>query len=383
MILVLKVHYYHTRNKMLTKSKLGFGLMRLPRDENKNIDIARVKGMVDAYMQSGFNYFDTAYIYSGSEQAMHQALVERYQRDAYTIADKLPSHELHSYEDNARVFNESLKRSGVEYFDYYLLHGINRDNYHKFVDNDSFKFVAEMKEVGKIRHVGFSYHDDPELLDRILTKHPEMEFVQLQLNYLDWESEVIFARKNYEVARKHGKPIVVMEPIKGGTLASLPDEIEKTYKDYAPQRSVASWALRYIASLDGVMTILSGMSTEEQLADNLDTMINFEPINKEEAKIINTVTTEFLAIPTIPCTACRYCVDGCPMKILIPDLFSAYNGIKKFGMDFQSKQFYGMHTANENNPASACISCGQCEGACPQHLNIISLLEDVSKEFDV
>lgn len=250
------------------------------------------------------------------------------------------------------------------------------ENYH------CFEFLQEMKRQGKIRYIGFSYHDNAELLDSILTNHTEIDFVQLQLNYLDWENGVIQSRKNYETARKHGKPVVVMEPVKGGTLASFPEDTEKIYKDYAPEKSVASWALRYIASLEGVMTVLSGMSNEEQMRDNLDTFVNFTPMNKEEYELVKQVTSKVLSFPTIPCTACRYCVPGCPMGIQIPDLFTAYNSAKTYGSNRRYDTYYKNHTQDGHGAASACIGCGQCEGVCPQHLEIISLLKDVSQEFE-
>ena len=239
-----------------------------------------------------------------------------------------------------------------------------------------------MKKQGKIKYIGFSFHDSAEFLDKVLTEHPEVDFVQLQLNYLDWENGVIQSRKNYEVARKHNKPIVVMEPVKGGTLATFPEDIEKIYKDYAPEKSIASWALRYILSKEGIMTVLSGMSNEEQMNDNLSTVTNFNKINEVEEKLIQEVTEKVLSYPTIPCTGCRYCVPGCPMKIQIPDLFTAYNSAKTYGSNRRYDTYYKNHTQDEHSLASQCIGCGQCEGVCPQHLDIISLLQKVSREFD-
>lgn len=367
---------------MLSNSKLGFGLMRLPKDEDGNICIDKVQTMVDSFMKSGLNYFDTAYAYEGSEAAIRKTLVEKYPRDTFTIADKLPAWKIKSKEDVERLFNESLELCGVDYFDFYLLHSIEKPHYITYEKYDCFEFLKEMKEKGKIKYIGFSFHDDAILLDEILTKHPEMDFVQLQLNYLDWENGVIQSRENYEVARKHQKPIVVMEPVKGGTLASFPEEIEKIYKDYNPNASIASWAIRYIASLDGVMTILSGMSTQEQMEDNLSTITNFKPINEKEAQLIKEVTDKMLSFPTIPCTGCRYCVSGCPMNIQIPDLFTAYNSQKTYGVSRRYENYYKLHSEGDYSKASACIGCGQCEGVCPQHLEIISLLQKVSEEFD-
>lgn len=367
---------------MLSNSKLGFGLMRLPKDEDGQIDIDQVKHMVDAYMKAGFHYFDTAYVYGGSEAAMKAALVDRYPRDAYTIADKLPAWKLNSEADVARIFQKSLDTCGVDYFDFYLLHSVEKKHYPTYEKYHCFEFVQEMKKQGKIKYIGFSFHDTADFLDKVLTEHPEIDFVQLQLNYLDWNNGVIQSRQNYEVARKHHKPIVVMEPVKGGTLASFPEEIEKIYYDYAPDKSIASWALRYIASKEGVMTILSGMSNEEQMNDNLKTMSDFQPLSQEEDALVQKVVAQVLSYPTIPCTACRYCVPGCPMNIQIPDLFTAYNSAKTYGTSSRYNTYYKDHTGGDFNPASACVECGQCEGVCPQHLQIISLLKDVAAEFE-
>ena len=370
------------RNRMLSNSKLGFGLMRLPKDKQSQIKLDEVQRMVDSYMERGFNYFDTAYVYEGSEEAIRQTLVEKYPRDVYTLADKLPAWKLTCQEDVERIFQESLNRTGVDYFDFYLLHSVEKSHYPTYEKYQCFDFIQEMKKQGKIKYMGFSFHDDADFLDKVLTEHPEIDFVQLQLNYLDWENEVIQSRRNYEVARKHHKPIIVMEPIKGGTLASFSDDIERIYKDYAPQKSIASWAMRYVASLDGVMTILSGMSNAQQMNDNLDTMTHFEKINNEEAKLIKQVTDQVLSYPTIPCTKCRYCTPGCPMHIQIPDLFTAYNSAKMYGENRRYQTYYKDHSTGDYQLAKACIACGQCESVCPQHLEIISLLKEVSEVFD-
>ena len=370
------------RNRMLSNSKLGFGLMRLPKDKQGQIKLDEVQRMVDSYMERGFNYFDTAYVYEGSEEAIRQTLVEKYPRDVYTLADKLPAWKLACQEDVERIFQESLNRTGVDYFDFYLLHSVEKSHYPTYEKYQCFDFIQEMKKQGKIKYMGFSFHDDADFLDKVLTEHPEIDFVQLQLNYLDWENGVIQSRRNYEVARKHHKPIIVMEPVKGGTLASFSDDIEKIYKDYAPQKSIASWALRYVASLDGVMTILSGMSNAQQMNDNLDTMTHFEKINDKEARLIKQVTDQVLSYPTIPCTKCRYCTPGCPMRIQIPDLFTAYNSAKMYGENRRYQTYYKDHSTGDYQPAKACIACGQCESVCPQHLEIISLLKEVSEVFD-
>lgn len=370
------------RNRMLSNSKLGFGLMRLPKDKQSQIKLDEVQRMVDSYMERGFNYFDTAYVYEGSEEAIRQTLVEKYPRDVYTLADKLPAWKLTCQEDVERIFQESLNRTGVDYFDFYLLHSVEKSHYPTYEKYQCFDFIQEMKKQGKIKYMGFSFHDDADFLDKVLTEHPEIDFVQLQLNYLDWKNGVIQSRRNYEVARKHHKPIIVMEPVKGGTLASFSDDIERIYKDYAPQKSIASWALRYVASLDGVMTILSVMSNAQQMNDNLDTMTHFEKINDKEARLIKQVTDQVLSYPTIPCTKCRYCTPGCPMHIQIPDLFTAYNSAKMYGENRRYDTYYKDHSTGDYQPAKACIACGQCESVCPQHLEIISLLKEVSEVFD-
>lgn len=367
---------------MLSNSKLGFGLMRLPKDENGNIIQEKVNTMVDAFMKTGFTYFDTAYAYEGSEKAMKEALVDRYSRNDYTIADKLPAWKLKSKDDVERIFNESLSLSGVDYFDFYLLHSIEKKHYPTYEKYHCFDFIKQMKQEGKIKYIGFSFHDTPEFLDQVLNEHPEVDFIQLQLNYLDWNNGVIQSKKNLEVARRHRKPVVVMKPIKGGTLASFSEDVEKIYKDYDSTKSIASWALRFIASQEGVMTILSGMSTIEQMNDNLSTMSNFTPLNNEEYQLIEKVTNAVLSKPTIPCTGCRYCTPGCPLQIQIPDLFTAYNSQILYGESSRYQTWYKDHTSNNHAKANQCIECGQCEGVCPQHLEIISLLKDVSKVFD-
>lgn len=368
---------------MLTNSKLGFGLMRLPKDDQGTIIQEQVNQMVDGYMEKGFNYFDTAYVYNGSEEAFKKSVVDRYDRNSFTIADKLPAWLLKSQEDVKRIFQESLDRCGVDYFDFYLLHSVEESHYPTYEKYECFDFLKEMKKQGKIRHIGFSYHDNAELLDRILTEHPEIEFVQLQLNYLDWNNEVIQSKANYEIARKHNKPIIVMEPVKGGTLASFPKNVESIYKTYAPKRSIASWALRYIGSLDGIMTILSGMTTKIQMEDNLNTFTHFKKMINDEYKLVEEVTNLVLSKPVIPCTKCRYCIAGCPMKIEIPELFTAYNSQKIYGESPRYKKYYEKHTNNGKSKASSCMNCKQCEKVCPQHLKITNCLKDVSYEFEI
>ena len=365
----------------LTKMpKLGFGLMRLPEKDGK-IDIEHVCRMVDKYMQAGMNYFDTAYVYHGgkSEVAAREALVKRYPRDSFMIATKLPAWEIKQESDIERLFNEQLERAGVDYFDLYLLHSIeDGNNYDTYVKYDCFKWGLQKKAEGKIRHFGFSYHGTPELLEEILDAHPEVEFVQIQLNYLDRTNPVVQSERLYNILAERKIPIIVMEPIRGGMLANMAPEIEAKFKAARPDKSVASWALRFVGSLPGVMTILSGMSNEEQMADNIVTFADFEPLSDDELRIVNEVTDEILSIPQIGCTACKYCVDGCPMSISIPDVFRTINTLRRYPDDWRSKNFYS-GLIQRSGKASDCIGCGQCEGVCPQHLPIIELLKEASE----
>ena len=364
--------------------KLGFGLMRLPEKEGK-IDIGQVSRMVDAYMQAGMNYFDTAYVYHGgnSEKAIREALVRRYPRDQFMLATKLPAWCMKTEEDRDLIFNEQLERCGVDYFDFYLLHSIedggNGETYERL---DCYNWGLQKKAEGRIRHFGFSFHGSPAYLNRILDAHPEIEFVQIQLNYADWNNPVVRSGELYEILHSRNIPMIIMEPVKGGTLAKLTPELEAMFKTVRPGASVASWALRFVGSLPGVMTILSGMSTEEQMADNICTFSRFEPLTEEEKALVEKVKTIMLNVPQIGCTSCRYCTPGCPMNISIPDVFRAVNTMSLYGDVFRPKAFYGGLIGQGYGRASACIACGQCEGVCPQHLPIIDLLKDASAKLD-
>ncbi len=365
--------------------KLGFGLMRLPQLKDETIDIEQVKKMVDAFMDAGLNYFDTAYVYGtdgASEKAAKQALVERYPRERYYLATKLNAW-LGNIDAEAakRQLDTSLGRTGAGYFDFYLLHALQEDNYKKYEEYGIWDFVKEQKEKGVIKHWGFSFHASPKLLDQLLTEHPDTEFVQLQLNYADWENPDVASRRCYEVARKHGKSIIVMEPVKGGQLANPPEAVQQILKEARPEMSFASWAIRYAASLEGIITVLSGMSNLAQMEDNLSYMKNFQPLDTQEQAAIRKAQEALNGIHSIPCTACRYCTENCPMGIPIPDIFSARNKQLVWGRLEEGKQDY-QELIKKAGKASACIACGQCERACPQQIDVINRLKDCAASFE-
>lgn len=358
--------------------KLGFGLMRLPNTLGK-IDVEQTKKMVDLFLEAGFTYFDTAFVYLGSEAAARKALVDRYPRDAYTLATKinaaLPAQTERSVK---KQFTTSLERTGAGYFDYYLLHALMEGNYKKYDKFHIWDFAVEQKEKGLIKHIGFSFHGGPKLLDELLTLHPEVDFVQLQLNYADWEDRSIASRANYEVARRHNKAVTVMEPVKGGRLADPPKEVCALFDAYAPGASYASWAIRFAASLDGILTVLSGMSNVGQMEDNLSYMRDFKPLNEEEQEIIRQAQRIMGNAATVPCTACRYCTEGCPQQIPIPDVFRALNKRLGNGQLQEAVAEYNSVT-QEGHRASNCIECRQCEEACPQHIPITEKLKQAAE----
>lgn len=371
------------KNNIFHVSKLGFGLMRLPEKEGE-VDYEHVCRMIDSAMDAGLNYFDTAYVYhSGrSEVAARECLVKRYPRDSFQLATKLPAWCLKTKDDRDRIFDEQLERAGVDYFDFYLLHSLeDGSNYDTYEALDCFRWAMEKKEAGQIRHFGFSYHGTPELLEVVLDKHPEVEFVQIQLNYADWKNPLVQSGALYEILRSRNIPMIIMEPVKGGTLASLMPELEEKLRAARPKASIASWAMRFVGSLPGIVTILSGMSNDEQMADNLRTFSQFEPLSDAEKALIGEVNEVMFNSPLIGCTACRYCCDGCPSGINIPEIFRILNTIRLYGEEWRSANFYGGLTAN-GGKAKDCIGCGQCESVCPQHLSIIELLAEASGHLD-
>ena len=374
----------------MPEKKLGFGLMRLPLKDKSNaadVDMEQVKQMVDLFMEKGFTYFDTAWMYNGfaSEKAAKEALVDRYPRESFTLATKLHASFLDSLEDRDKIFNAQLEKTGAGYFDYYLIHGIEGNTLPKYEELDCFQWLLHKKEEGLVKHAGFSFHDTPEVLDEILEKYPEMEFVQLQINYLDWESQWVQSRACYEVAVKHGKPIIVMEPVKGGTLARIPEDAEKLFLGYDNEKSVPSWAIRFAASLPNVMLVLSGMSSPSQMQDNLSYMEDFEPLSEDGKDLCFKVADIINSQIAIPCTGCSYCTEGCPKKIAIPQYFSMYNEDMREHLDEKgwTVNFTNYSVlAHKFGKAGDCIACGQCEGVCPQHLSIVDFLKKVAGHYE-
>ncbi len=367
--------------------KLGFGCMRLPvldESDRTSFDKNQICKMVDTFLERGFRYFDTAYFYHDgkSENVMKEALVDRYDRSAFILADKLPTPILKEKDDLDRIFGEQLEKTGAGYFDYYLMHCLNADLYAKLESLGGFEFALGKKREGKIKKLGFSFHDSADVLDKILTEHPEVEFVQLQINYLDWENEKIQSRRCHEVAIKHGKDIIIMEPVKGGTLAKVPEEAEKLFKASEPDMSAPSWAIRFAASLDNVIMVLSGMSTIDQLLDNTSYMQDFKPLTDDEKNLCYEVADIINAASTVPCTACRYCVEGCPAGIAIPEYFAVYNkGLTEGKGRFSYVKDDYLAVAAESGAIADCVGCKHCEEHCPQHIEIVDVLKKIGKIF--
>ena len=364
------------------KKNFGFGCMRLPMKDGE-VDIEETKRMVDYFLDNGFNYFDTAhgYLEGKSELAVKECLTSRYPRDKYILTDKLSSDFFNTEEEIRPYFEKELEACGVEYFDFFLMHAQNAEYFEKYKKCHAYETALEFKKEGKIRHFGISFHDKAEVLEQILTEYPQIEVVQIQFNYVDYDDPSIESRKCYEVCRKHGKPVIVMEPVKGGNLVNnLPEKAQKVLDDLHGG-SNASYAIRFAASFDGIMMVLSGMGNMEMMKDNVSFMKDFVPLSDKEKEAIKQVCEIFNAQGLIPCTGCRYCTDGCPKKILIPDLFACLNAKKKFG-DWNSDFYYHQVHTKHNGKASDCVKCGKCEHSCPQHLKIRELLEQVAETFE-
>ncbi|MBR1581933.1 MAG: aldo/keto reductase [Bacilli bacterium] len=364
----------------LNEQKFGFGCMRLPLIE-KEVDIEQFKKMVDLFIEKGFIYFDTAHGYLGgrSELALKEALTSRYPRDKYLLTDKLTGNFFNKEEDIRPLFEEQLKACGVDYFDFYLMHAQNASNYEQFKRCRAYEIASELKKEGKVKHVGISFHDTADVLEKILRENPQVEVVQIQYNYLDYDDVAVQSKKCYDVCVKYNKPVIIMEPIKGGNLIKLPGMAKEVLEEQGitPQ----NLALRFAASPENVMMVLSGMSTLEQMEDNLSFMKDFKPITEEEFKLTRKIVEIFRGQHLIACTACRYCIDGCPKHISIPDLFALLNSKRVFN-DWNANFYYNnVHTIN-NGKASDCIKCGKCERVCPQKLHIRDLLVEVAKEFE-
>ncbi len=360
---------------------LGFGCMRLPMKGNE-VDYDEFNRMIDAYMDAGFNYFDTAHMYvdGKSETALHDCLVSRYPRESYILTNKLSSSYFETQEQIRPFFESQLKICGVDYFDFYLMHAQNADVFKKYKKCKAYETSLELLKEGKIKHFGISFHDKASVLEQILTEYPQIEIVQIQFNYIDYDDTAVESRKCYEVCRKFGKPVIVMEPVKGGSLANLPAVAKEIY-DELHGGSPASYAIRFAAGFENVVLVLSGMSNMAQMKDNISFMTDFKPINDKEMEAIKKVCSILKNQDIIPCTACRYCTEGCPQKISIPDLFACMNAKNQY-KDWNSSYYYNEVYTVKNGKASACIKCGKCEEICPQKLKIRDLLEKVAAEFE-
>lgn len=363
------------------KKNFGFGCMRLPMN-GEEVDIAQMNQMVDTFLERGFNYFDTAhgYLQGKSELALKECLTSRHDRSEYILTNKLTNFYFNKEEEIRPFFENQLEWCGVDYFDYYLMHAQSAEIFKKFKACRAYETAFALKEEGKIKHVGISFHDRAEVLEEILTEYPQIEVVQIQFNYADYDDPAVQSRKCYEVCRKHNKPVLVMEPVKGGNLVNLPENAKKILEDLH-SGSPASFAIRFAAGFEGIEMVLSGMSNLEQMEDNLSYMQNFQPLSKEEMEAVSKVQKIFREMNLIPCTACRYCTDGCPKQISIPDLFACMN-TKNMYHDWNADYYYNEVHTKTKGKASDCIECGKCEKACPQHLKICELLKEVAKEFE-
>jgi hypothetical protein len=364
------------------KNNFGFGCMRLPMKDGE-VNYEEMNKMVDLFLEAGFNYFDTAHGYLGgkSETALKECLTKRYPREQYILTNKLTNFFFKKEEDIRPFFESQLAACGVSYFDFYLMHAQSEDHFAYFKKCRAYETALELKEKGKIKHFGISFHDRADVLEKILKEYPQIEVVQIQFNYVDYEDEAVESRKCYEVCKKYGKPVIVMEPVKGGSLVNLPQEAKDVFDEVGNGLSYASYAIRFAAGFDQNMMVLSGMSNLEQMQDNLSYMKDFKPLSEREKAAVDQVCGIFRNLGAIPCTACRYCTDGCPKHISIPDLFSCMNA-KQIFKDWNQDWYYNEVYTKNAGKASDCIKCGKCEKTCPQHLPIRKLLEDVAGVFE-
>ncbi len=361
------------------KKNFGFGLMRLPMKDDK-IDNVELCKMVDFFMERGFNYFDTAHGYHNglSEVAVRECISSRYPRESYVLTNKLSSSYFKTQEDIRPYFELQLKECGVEYFDFYLMHAQDKRLFEKYKKHNAYETALEFLKEGKIKHFGISFHDKAEVLEEILTEYPQIEVVQIQFNYVDYEDASVQSRKCYEVCRKFNKPIIIMEPVKGGSLVNLPEAANEVLASLNGG-SNASYAIRFAASFDGVFMVLSGMGNMDMMRDNLSYMEDFKPLTEAELSAVWKVRDIFNAQKLIPCTECRYCMEVCPLQIPIPNFFASLNDKKAFN-NWNAGYYYSIHSKNVK--ASECIKCGKCEAICPQHLKIRDLLLEVASTFE-
>ena len=371
-------------------TKLGMGMMRLPLvDENDqtSIDMEQVNKMVDLYMDAGFNCFDTAFVYHEGvgEAAFRESVVKRYPRDSFKVSTKLPLFVINEESQLEPLFAQQLENCGVDYFDYYMLHNVSGFTENAWKNVDLYSFIQKKKEEGYIKHIGISTHGNAEFLEEILFDHPELEFVLLQINYFDWDDEGIESRKCWEVARKYNKKVMIMEPYKGGFLADVPQEAEKLMKDYNPDRSVVSWAMRFVVNIDDVCVVYTGASNFEQLESNIEEFKNADPLNDEELAILDEVSEIINSNITVDCTKCRYCVDSCTEEIDIAKIFDLYNKHKLLEKDDWTQfgnAYLNYSKLDGVGIASDCIECENCIEECPQQINIPEVLKDVAKTFE-
>lgn len=369
--------------------KMGFGLMRLPqtdKDKPETINQEQVNKMTELFLEKGYTYFDTAYPYHNgkSEIALKEAL-KNHHRESYIVADKLPIFAITKEEEVEPIFKEQLERCGVEYFDYYLLHNISPFSEAGYIDVDSYKFLKQQKDAGKIKKLGFSSHGDAKYIEKYLQKYPDMDFIQLQINYLDWESQTIESKKCYEVAKKHDLEVIVMEPLKGGFLANIPEDANDLIKKFNPTLTPVELALLFVANLDNVFMVLCGVSSYKQMEENIEIFENMQPLSKEELDLIKQVSELINSKITVPCTKCNYCINECPVNINIPYVFDLYNSEKLLNEDgFTTYQvtYINYMKNKKNGPASACIDCGKCVEKCPQQINIPQVMKDVVESLE-